>query len=76
MRYTKQQQREMDAEWSRVYDLRERERRQKLPCKNKSRECRHDGGCLRCDADAGEDCRAHYYPPSGAPKPASTGAAP
>ena len=27
------------------------------PCKNRSRVCRGDGGCLRCDADAGEACR-------------------
>lgn len=27
------------------------------PCKERSRLVRGDGGCLRCDADAGEACR-------------------
>jgi hypothetical protein len=27
------------------------------PCKNESRYVRDDGGCLRCDADAGVACR-------------------
>ena len=28
------------------------------PCKNESPYVRNDGGCLKCDADAGEVCRA------------------
>lgn len=28
-----------------------------LPCKDESVYVRHDGGCLRCDADAGVACR-------------------
>jgi hypothetical protein len=27
------------------------------PCKDKGGEVRHDGGCLRCEADAGEACK-------------------
>jgi hypothetical protein len=29
------------------------------PCKDKGGEVRGDGGCLRCEADAGEACRDH-----------------
>jgi hypothetical protein len=28
-----------------------------LPCKDESKYCRGDGGCLRCDADVGITCR-------------------
>lgn len=27
------------------------------PCKNESKYVRADGGCLKCDADVGENCR-------------------
>lgn len=33
---------------------------EQMPCKDSGNgtPCRHDGGCLRCPADQGEDCRA------------------
>lgn len=58
MRYSDYEQRKMDAEYSLRMDSELRKFRASQPCKNSGNvECRHDGGCLRCDADAGEVCR-------------------
>lgn len=35
---------------------------QTQPCKNEQPLCRTDGGCLRCDADAGEVCQDRERP--------------
>jgi hypothetical protein len=58
MRYSVFQQRQMDAEHALREDARLRQFKRGQPCKNKQPLCRSDGGCLRCDADAGETCRA------------------
>lgn len=57
MRFSEHEQRLMDQKSGEEQDRYMRKWRLSQPCKNKSAECRHDGGCLRCDADAGEVCR-------------------
>jgi hypothetical protein len=57
MRYSNYEQSRMDAECGLREDAYRRKERLKQPCKNEQEFCRPDGGCLRCNADAGEACR-------------------
>lgn len=56
MRLSDWDQRLLDQESGKHLDALARERRRKVSCKHAGAEVRADGGCLGCDADAGERC--------------------